>query len=434
MPSIRGTCHVIQRWRSKGNKRVGAILGLTLAIGFGWAVPPAGASATAAGASPGVTASSITVGQIDDLTAPIPGLFEGAKAGTEAYFAYINSTGGVNGRKIDLNSFDSTYTAATVAADAAQIASQDFAMVGGYSLLDAAEQSAIDANKLPDVSVPIAQSLGEDSNVYSAWPAPLNQIPLGPLKYFAKEYPAAVKHVGMIYSTEVSHIASTFISAATSVGWKFTYTRGYGLTETNFLPDAVKMKAAGVKLVFSFGSGSAATTAAFLKAAQQASFNPIEVQENNYFQALYQLAGPSANGAEFPFSFALFAGEDAARNPAVKLMDTWVHKVDPSYTAFSTDSMFGWASAELFVDALKQAGSQPTRATLVAALKKETHFSANGMLPPANVTAGLPSQCWLLAEMKNGKYQRVSPSPKTGFICSPGGLYQIPGAPKAVKR
>ena len=171
-----------------------------------------------------------------------------------------------------------------------------------------------------------------------------------------------------------------------------------------------------------------------MKAAQQASFHPIEVQENNYFQALYKLAGPSANGANFPFSFALFGGEDAARIPAVKLMDKWVHTVDPSYTAFSTDSMFGWTSAELFVDALKQAGAQPTRASLVAALNKQTSFSADGMLPPANVVAGVPSQCWLQVQMINGKYQRVSPSPKAGFICSPGGLYQVPGAPKAVKR
>lgn len=414
--------------------RMGTVGALALATGLGLAVPPAVAATSTAAATPGVTADSVTVGQIVDLTAPIPGLFEGAKAGTEAYIAYINSLGGVNGRKIILDSRDSAYTAATVQSDVAQMASQDFALVGGYSLLDSAEQSTIDANKLPDVSVPIAQSLAEDPNVYSAWPAPLNQIPLGPMKYFAQKYPSAVKHVGMIYGQQVNHIASTFIQAAKSVGWKFDYTRGYGLTETNFLPDAVKMKAAGVQLVFDFGSGQASVTAAFLKAAQQASFHPIEVQENNYFQALYSLAGASANGANFPFSFSLFAGEDAARNPAVRLMDKWVHKVDPSYTAFSTDSMFGWTSAELFVDALKQAGTQPTRSALVAALNQETSFSANGLLPPANVVAGVPSKCWLLAQMVNGKYKRVSPSPKTGFICSPGGLYQIPGAPKAVKR
>ena len=162
---------VMKRRKRWGIWRMGTVGAVALATGLGLAVSPAAAATSSQGTTPGVTATSITVGQIVDLTAPIPGLFEGAKAGTEAYIAYINSLGGVNGRKIILDSRDSAYTSATVQSDAAQMASQDFAMVGGYSLLDSAAQSAIDANKLPDVSVPIAQSLAEDPNVYSAWPA-----------------------------------------------------------------------------------------------------------------------------------------------------------------------------------------------------------------------------------------------------------------------
>jgi branched-chain amino acid transport system substrate-binding protein len=45
----------------------------------------------------------VTVGQVDDLTAPLPGLFTGAEDGTQAYFDYVNSTGGVNGRMIRLD-------------------------------------------------------------------------------------------------------------------------------------------------------------------------------------------------------------------------------------------------------------------------------------------------------------------------------------------
>src|SRR5580698_7248649 len=47
-------------------------------------VPAGGSSA------PGITPHSVTVGQIDDLTIPIPGLFKGAEDGTEAYFDYVN--------------------------------------------------------------------------------------------------------------------------------------------------------------------------------------------------------------------------------------------------------------------------------------------------------------------------------------------------------
>ena len=47
---------------------------LALAVGT-----PAGA---APAASPGVTATTVTVGSISDISAPLPGLFAGAKTGT----------------------------------------------------------------------------------------------------------------------------------------------------------------------------------------------------------------------------------------------------------------------------------------------------------------------------------------------------------------
>ncbi len=99
-----------------------------------------------------MTANSITVGSISDISAPIAGLFEGAKVGTEAYFAMINSEGGVNGRKLIINGMDSAFSSGTVANDAQSIATNDFAFVGGFSLLDGAEQPAIDAGKVPDWS------------------------------------------------------------------------------------------------------------------------------------------------------------------------------------------------------------------------------------------------------------------------------------------
>ena len=72
---------------------------------------PGGGSSSSgtSGSSPGVTADSVTVGQVDDLSSPIPGLFKGAEDGTKAYFAYINSLGGVNGRMIKLDAEDSTF-------------------------------------------------------------------------------------------------------------------------------------------------------------------------------------------------------------------------------------------------------------------------------------------------------------------------------------
>ena len=46
----------------------------------------------------GITSSSIRVANVSTLA--IGGLFKGALVGTEAYANYVNSTGGINGRKI----------------------------------------------------------------------------------------------------------------------------------------------------------------------------------------------------------------------------------------------------------------------------------------------------------------------------------------------
>jgi ABC-type branched-subunit amino acid transport system substrate-binding protein len=394
------------------------------------ASPPASSS----GAVPGVTATSITVGQVDELSAPVQGMFQGAEIGAQAYFNYINSQGGVYGRTIKLDARDTQFNAGTLVAEAKQEAASDFAFVGSYSILDSALAPVLAATGTPYIGVPISQALVQDPNVFTTWAPPLDQIPTGAFEYFAHKYPAAVKHVGIIYGTNAAALWDPIEAAAESAGWKFIYSRGYGLTETNFLPDAIKMKAAGVQLVYSFGSGSAVTTAQFLRSAQQANFDPIEVQSENYFTTLSKLAGPAANGVYFPLTYALYAGEDAATVPEVALMDKWVKADNSSYAAYSGDLVWGWSSAMLFVDALKAAGPDPTRAKLVAALEKQTAFDAAGLLPPSNISNNTASGCWLLAQMNGGKYQRVSPTPASGFICNPGGLDPVPGTPAETKR
>ena len=107
--------------------------------GLAFLVPMTATAGAEAVTSPGITSSTITVGQIDDLSAPYPGLFKAAEDGTQAYFDYVNSTGGVDGRKIELNAMDSAFDSADVVKETTDIADSDFAMVGGYSLLDGGE-------------------------------------------------------------------------------------------------------------------------------------------------------------------------------------------------------------------------------------------------------------------------------------------------------
>jgi hypothetical protein len=124
--------------------------------------------------------------------------------------------------------------------------------------------------------------------------------------------------------------------------------------------------------------------------------------------------------------YALYLGGDAKTVPAVKLFVTWMKEVDPRAT-FAVEAIYGWTSAELFVDALKRAGNPPTRAKLVEALNKVTSFNSGGLIPLSDPAQNIPTNCFVLAQVENGQIKRVSPTPATGFDCPAGGYLPASG-------
>jgi len=381
---------------------------------------PATASTTA---TPGVTAKTITVGSISDISSPIAGLFQGAEVGTQAYFAYVNSHGGVNGRKLVLDGMDSAFSSGKVATETQTIAANDFAIVGGFSLIDGAEQPTIDADKLPMVSEVLTPSLLPDPNVYSAVPLVGDGDIEGPYKWLKNTYPAAAKSLGLIGDNATASVTAQEAAdrnMTESLGYKWLYSRDASFTETQFLPDIIKMKNAGVGLVFepTLTGNYVATVAQEMK---QEDLNALLVSGVNAYEKDFA-PGTAGNGTLVLGVYPLYRGEDAKTVPAVATFDTWVKKVDPS-SQLDIYTLDSWINAELFVQALKAAGPNPTRAGLEAQLDKITSFDAGGLVAPQNPAQKIPGQCWLVTRYENGKWQRIKPDPKSGFVCSPGGFY-----------
>ncbi len=404
-------------------------------------LPLAGAPAGAAGSStqsssttssPGITAKTVTIGQVDDLSKPLPGLFKSAEDGTQAYVDYINSLGGVNGRKLILDARDSQFDSSTVVSETKSQIQNDFALVGGFSLLDQAEAPVINAADMPDIAYPLSTTLANDPHVYSPSPSVTNAWPVGFLKWFKKKDPQATQHVGILYGTDTPseiEVQNTVVSTLKALGYKIAYQHGISATTTSFLPDVIAMKNDGVQLVYNteLPTAQAATLA---KELQQQNLKVTNVEIAAYAENLAQLAGSAGNGMLFPQLQSLYQGEDSKAVPEVALFNKWVRKVDPKVfdSTEPITALYGWTSAMLFAQALKAAGPNPTRASLVAQLNKVTNFNGNGLLATgANVAANSPPTCWLLAELNNGKITRVSPSPKSGYICNPGGTHPANG-------
>jgi ABC-type branched-subunit amino acid transport system substrate-binding protein len=207
------------------------------------------------------------------------------------------------------------------------------------------------------------------------------------------------------------------------LGYKIAYQRAYGPFETDFTPDILKMQQAGVQMVVLIAVDQNITSR-FLSQAHQQGWQPKVIWggASTYTTTMVQQAGgPSvADGYYLEQAASLYLGQDSSTVPEVATFLKWVHGLYPGFVP-DLFTLYGWTAAQLYVQGLKGAGSNPTSSTLLASLKKITSFDANGMLAPANPGGNQPAYCYLLAKVVNGNFQRVD-MPKSGFRCD--GHYQ----------
>ena len=377
--------------------------------------------------SPGVTPTTVTVGQVDDLTAPLPGLFKGAEDGTQAYFDYVNSTGGVNGRMIKLDAQDSAYSDGTVANATQEQIKSDFALVGGFSLDDAAEEPLVKSAAMPDIAYPLDPGLSNLPTAYSPVPNNDNDVPVTIFKLLKEKFPTAIKHVGIIWSNatpSTGEAEKAFERGLESQGFKIVYDAGYTPSQSTFLANVLTMKSRGVQMFLSqaLPDAYAATVAEEMR---QQNFHPINVESDAYSANLVKDGGLAVNNMYIEIGYVLYLGADA-NAPAVKLYAKWMRTADPNAN-FELQSLFGWASAQLFVQGLRDAGSPPTRAGLEAALDKVRSFNASGLLATSDPAQNVPGSCIILSQVRNGQIVRVPPTPNSGFFCLPESLLPAPG-------
>ena len=174
-----------------------------------------------------------------------------------------------------------------------------------------------------------------DPNVYSAVPMVNNGGIEGPFKWLKSKYPIGgqraradrrQRHRVGYRGREHGPRALT-----QSLGYKWLYSRDATYTETSFLPDIIKMKNAGVKLVFEpTVTGNLVNTIAH--EMKQENLNALLVSGTNAYEKDFS-PGSAGNGTLVTGVYALYRGEDAKAVPAVATFDKWVKKIDPTSSA-----------------------------------------------------------------------------------------------------
>jgi len=136
-----------------------------------------------------------------------------------------------------------------------------------------------------------------------------------------------------------------------------------------------------------------------------------------YDNTLFTLAGSNAalENAYLYLPTSMYLGEDRNDVPEVDLFVNWMQQTNPGAN-IDLFTVYGWVSAELFVQALKAAGPQATRARLMTALQQIDNFDANGMLSPGGPASKRPATCYIMVQVHDGKFVRID-SPAGTFRC-----------------
>ena len=380
----------------------------------------------APGSGPGVTSSTITVGNIATVNGPVPGLFAGARYGAQAVADYINSQGGICGRQLKVQSADDQFDQATDQQEASSMANSVLGFMGSFSLQDAGIPAG--APGVPDIGEALSSQRFNSADNFSPQPEPpgYNEGEYVYLKSLP-QYSGASQHMAMLVENTPQTINTGKYEQAAlkAAGYNFVFS-DFTLqpTDPTFNGDVQKMKQAGVQgVIFQ----ATATIIGQLANAMYAAGMQLVFGNwcpSAYDPAYLKNAGPGTAGTILSQSLALYDGEDASTVPMVATFDQWYARVNPGQVP-DIFAAYSWIAGLMLAQSLNESGNV-SRSGLLAGLKSLSNYDADGLMAPANPVSKTPPSCYLMITVQNGKFVRA-PQSAHGFICNDAQYYHYNG-------
>jgi ABC-type branched-subunit amino acid transport system substrate-binding protein len=402
---------------------------------FGTIASPCGPGDAKGATDVGVTDTEIHVVTIADPgNTAKPGLNQGVFDSMRAFEKWCNDQGGINGRKLVVEQRDAgLFEYATQVKYACESA---FALVGGIGTLDdLGAQDQVDCG-LPNVPAAAVSALQTGADLtFQPLPNPTNAYNVGPAKWDAEHHPDAVKKAAALRSklSITENQSNRLIEAYEQVGFDFTYVEAAAIGETNWAPLVIAMENQGIRFMTLTSSFEEAIPLQNEMALQ--GFDPdLTELETNFYNAKYPAqAGSVADGTiirltAFPF-------EEADRNPATKAYLDALEAAVPG----SQPELLGvqaFSAGLLWATAVKQLGSNVTRAGLVDQLSNVHQWNGGGLHGTSDPGNNVPAPCYIMMKVENGGFVREYPKEDVdaqvyrdgnGFDCSPDNIVKLTG-------
>lgn len=334
------------------------------------------------GESPGVTDTTITIGSTQPLTGPAAPGYSQISQASEAYFKYINDNGGINGRTITYNYVDDGYDPTKTVSQTRKLVQQDEVFAIFNALGTPTHEKVVDylnTNKVPDLFVASGCLCWDDPETrpYTfGWQT--NYTVEGKIlgNYVAENF--ADKKVAYFYQDDdfgqdgIAGLDKEIDPA--SVVAKESYQ-----TSNPDIADQVstfQSKQADVIVAFSIP----AFTALLKLNALKIGYNPQIVVSNvgsdpttltGLLEAFAKQGGSEVKGNDLIqgiITDAYLATPADPDNSWIKLF-TEIHDKYIADLPLDGNVLYGMAAAYTFAQALKAAGENPTRQSLVDAVE-----------------------------------------------------------------
>ena len=314
--------------------------------------------AWAASQVPGVTADQILVGNLGPQTGAAAA-YDGVRKGILTYFNYVNSQGGVNGRKLKLIAYDDQYQPAKTVQLTRRLVDQDhvFAMLGNIgSPTNAAVEKYIRKKGVPMIM------LGSGATRF--FQPPLDNYMGAFIASYAFEARVMVhyaikdlgaKRIAIAYDND--DYGSPINDAATKA--LKNYPNAKVVARVNFQPTDADLSAQAQKikqakpdaiLVFATPSPTAHLRKALYNIGATSGIDFLTTQEGGNDHEIFSLTGEKVWDGSYSIAPIPSADTDSKK---MKLFVKEFHKAFPDIPPTGQPQL-GWAAAQVFVEAVRR--------------------------------------------------------------------------------
>jgi branched-chain amino acid transport system substrate-binding protein len=424
---------------SINRKKLAALLGV-LAIG----IAVASTAGAASQGTKGATASTIKIGATFPLTGSAS-LYATIAGAEQAYYGYVDAHGGVNHHMIDPIIEDDQYNPATTVTDVKDLVENKhvFAIVGSLGTAPGlATMNYLNSKGVPQVLLATGDAYwglcSETGKAFHKIPGVCAHTekwtegwqPDYPgeariyAKYILAHQPSGHAKIGVLYQNDAygqNYLAGLVAGLGSHKGdivKKQPYT--FGDSSSAIFADILALKTAGANTVVIFATPAAAIAA--LGSITGLSWSPLTLLNNVSANRVFMLTaeGHGANPAGVISSTYIKSQSVTPSDSAMQLGKAIIYATGNAglkheWDIGDSNLVYGLAVAWTFCDALKHAGANPTRASLMHALRnlKESGKNKNPFVYPGMYVKTSSTQTFPMQQLQLEKWNGTTHDWKT---------------------